>query len=94
MTADNYILQYFDGRGRGEAIRMLLAHVGAEYKDERIKHTDWAAYKPRKLCSVICKVDAVVIVHSHSVDHLSYQQLVTTHSWSFFQKCHLGMFLF
>jgi len=47
MTVDNYILQYFDGRGRGEAIRMLFAHVNAEYKDERIKQADWPTYKPQ-----------------------------------------------
>lgn len=47
MTADNYVLQYFAGRGRGEAIRMLLAHVGAEYTDERIEQSDWPNHKSR-----------------------------------------------
>ena len=30
-------LTYFDGKGRAEAIRLVLAYVGKEYEDHRIK---------------------------------------------------------
>jgi hypothetical protein len=33
-------VSYFDGRGRGESIRLLLSHVGASFVDDRIKTAD------------------------------------------------------
>jgi len=41
-------LVYFDGRGRGELIRLLFAQAGVEYKDERISFGDWGAIKADK----------------------------------------------
>jgi len=41
----NYKLVYFDGRGRGEIMRLLFAYQGVNYTDERIKREDWAGLK-------------------------------------------------
>ena len=38
-------LQYFDGAGRGEAIRIALAASGVEWKDTRISFSDYGAGK-------------------------------------------------
>jgi len=37
----NYTLTYFNGRGRGEIIRLLFAAGGQDYKDVRIERADW-----------------------------------------------------
>jgi len=43
----HYKLIYFNSRGRGEPIRILLALAGAEYEDIRVEHGEkWQAMKP------------------------------------------------
>ncbi len=42
-------LTYFDIRARAEAIRVFLAHVGADYDDNRINmQEEWPKMKPSK----------------------------------------------
>jgi len=41
----HYTLIYFNGRGRGEVIRMLFALGGVDYDDVRIEQADWPAKK-------------------------------------------------
>ena len=41
-------LTYFNGRGRGEAARLILAQAGVHYEDVRIEFADWPALKPSK----------------------------------------------
>jgi glutathione S-transferase len=41
-----YILHYFPGRGRAEAIRLFFAMVGAPFEDRRIAGPEWGALKP------------------------------------------------
>lgn len=36
---------YFDGPGRGEIVRLALAAGGVEFKDNRVKQTEWPAIK-------------------------------------------------
>ena len=38
-------LTYFNVHGRGEAIRMLFHHAGAEFVDNRIEFSEWPAIK-------------------------------------------------
>jgi len=39
-------MQYFDGRGRGEILRLLLAKGGKTYEDARVTFPEWPAIKP------------------------------------------------
>ena len=41
-------LLYFDGRGRGEIIRMILSYGGVEFEDKRVKMEEWPQLKPSK----------------------------------------------
>jgi glutathione S-transferase len=41
-----YKLVYFNGRGRGEVVRLIFAEAGVEYTDERVDFGGWAAIKP------------------------------------------------
>lgn len=36
--AEQYIVHYFDCRGRAEPIRQILAYAGADWKDQRIPY--------------------------------------------------------
>lgn len=40
-----YKLTYFDARGRGEVIRLMLAQTGQEFEDHRITGADWPSIK-------------------------------------------------
>ncbi|XP_055298070.1 glutathione S-transferase-like isoform X2 [Sitodiplosis mosellana] len=46
MSQPTYKLYYFDIRGLGEQIRILLAYGGIEYEDIRITQEEWPAIKP------------------------------------------------
>jgi len=39
-------MTYFDGRGRGEILRLLLAKGGKSYEDKRVTFPEWPAIKP------------------------------------------------
>ena len=41
-------LTYFNGRGRAEVSRLILAHAGVEYEDKRVEFSEWAALKSSK----------------------------------------------
>ena len=41
-------LTYFNGRGRSELSRLILAHAGAEYVDKRIEFDEWPELKSSK----------------------------------------------
>jgi len=50
-------LTYFNGRGRGELARLILAHGCREFEDCRIEQSDWPAMKPNTPCGglpVLC----------------------------------------
>jgi glutathione S-transferase len=42
----NYKLTYFNARGRGEIIRLVLVTAGVPFEDTRIEHSEWLAKKP------------------------------------------------
>ena len=45
-------LIYFNGKGRAEPARLILAQAGVDYEDHRIEFADWPALKPsRRICS-------------------------------------------
>ncbi|CAF0814504.1 unnamed protein product, partial [Didymodactylos carnosus] len=41
----NYKLYYFDGRGRGEVIRLIFSFAGVPFKDKRMKEDEWPTLK-------------------------------------------------
>jgi hypothetical protein len=47
MASYNFV--YFDLRGRGESIRLLLALSGVAYTEERISMEEWPKIKSSKL---------------------------------------------
>ncbi|XP_031572873.1 hematopoietic prostaglandin D synthase-like isoform X2 [Actinia tenebrosa] len=46
----NYNLVYFDLRGRGESIRMVLAFTGVKYTEERVTMEGWPEIKSSGRC--------------------------------------------
>jgi glutathione S-transferase len=38
-------LIYFNGRGRAELSRLILAQAGADYDDVRLEREEWASQK-------------------------------------------------
>lgn len=42
-------LTYFDIKGLGEPVRLLLAYGGQEFEDIRISMEEWPALKPSNL---------------------------------------------
>merc|ERR1712018_769709 len=45
-TMSNTKLTYFNGRGRGETARLILAFAGKDYEDRRISFDDMPSIKP------------------------------------------------
>lgn len=41
----SYKLTYFDGKGRGELLRLAFACAGQEFEDHRIQFADWPSIK-------------------------------------------------
>ena len=46
--SEEYKLTYFDVRGRGEPIRMLLTLAGQKFDDVKVGHVEWPTMKPSK----------------------------------------------
>ena len=40
---------YFSGMGRGELSRLILAHAGVDYEDDRTTFDQWPELKPSKI---------------------------------------------
>lgn len=47
--SEEYIVHYFDVRGRAEPIRMILSYAGAEWKDNRIPYNAYPAVIPPEI---------------------------------------------
>src|SRR5688500_13629445 len=81
MTASSELslptLTYFDIRGRGEVIRLILEETATPYRERRIREQDWAATKPTMPFGQMPLYEEgnVVIVHSHAI----YRYLARKH---------------
>ena len=43
---------YFNGMGRGELSRLILAYAGVAYEDNRVTFDEWPALKPSNYISL------------------------------------------
>ncbi|KAI3382490.1 hypothetical protein SNEBB_001111 [Seison nebaliae] len=43
----NYVLKYFDTRGRAEVIRMMFAYGNIDYEDRRLSYDEWRTIRKR-----------------------------------------------
>ena len=60
----NIKLYYFDGDGRAEIIRLILAQGDIKYKDERIQVQDWPTLRNSKFMCICCIDDmSLIILH-------------------------------
>ena len=48
MPGDKIKLTYFNGRGRAEVSRLMLAYKGVDYEDCRVAGEEWQKLKPSK----------------------------------------------
>ena len=53
QTTPKIKLTYFNGKGRTEPARLILAYAGVDYEDCRIEFQDWPKLKPSKIFSKI-----------------------------------------
>merc|ERR1712037_703206 len=62
-------LLYFDGRGRGEIIRMILGYGGVEFEDKRVKMEEWPQVKPTTKCGFMPELtwDDKIMVQSNAI---------------------------
>lgn len=51
--ADTMKLTYFDGRGRAEMARLLLANAGVKYDDVRVGGEKWQELKPSTVKDIL-----------------------------------------
>ena len=49
QTTPKIKLTYFNGKGRTEPARLILAYAGVDYEDNRIEFEDWPKLKPSKI---------------------------------------------
>ncbi|XP_035668483.1 hematopoietic prostaglandin D synthase-like [Branchiostoma floridae] len=65
----SYKLTYFDGRGRAETCRLLLAAGGIEYEDNRLPQEQWPAFQPKTPFGQlpVMEVDGTVLGQTNSI---------------------------
>merc|ERR1719350_59480 len=69
QTTPKIKLTYFNGKGRTEPARLILAYAGVDYEDCRIEFEDWPKLKPNTPCGglpVLC-YNGVEIAQSMAV---------------------------
>lgn len=62
-------LTYFDGKGRGELSRLILAHAAVPYEDERVSFEEWPALKPKLPLNVmpVLTIDGEILSQSKTI---------------------------
>ncbi len=69
LTMSTYKLYYFNGRGRGEAARLIFVVAGQKYEDIRYEFNEWPAHKPETPLGhiPILEVDGVKLPQSLAI---------------------------
>ena len=62
----NYTLYYFNGRGRAEICRMLMAAAGVQYTDKRFEFNEWDKYRNGKFSFLFRSIDPILVHHRFS----------------------------
>lgn len=66
------VLHYFEGRGRGEVIRQLLASNGVQFEDKRFSFTNWPEAKATGIYEFgqipMLEIDGHRLVTSNSIE--------------------------
>lgn len=73
----NYKLIYFDGKGRAELSRFILAAADVKYEDSRIDYSDWPAHKTKfRFQQVpVLEVDGAQLHQSIAISHFLAREL-------------------
>ena len=58
----NYTLHYFNGRGRAEILRMMMAMAGIKYMDKRYEFSDWDRCRNGKELSAVCSLSIFILI--------------------------------
>eukprot|EP00762_Andalucia_godoyi_P001013 ANDGO_01978.mRNA.1 putative glutathione S-transferase 5 len=66
-----YKLNYFNGRGRAELVRLVFAEAGVSYEDNRIEQSAWPTVKASGCCPFgqlpTLEVDGMVFAQSNAI---------------------------
>ena len=58
----NYTLHYFNGRGRAEILRMMMAMAGVKYMDKRYEFSDWDRCRNGKELPAFCSSIIFILI--------------------------------
>jgi hypothetical protein len=49
-----YTLHYFNLKGRGEIVRLMLVAAGVDFEDHRVEREEWPKLKPSRIALFFC----------------------------------------
>lgn len=78
-----YKLTYFDGKGRGEVIRLAFVAGGIKYEDNRVNPPDWPKIKPSEYIYIVYSISSVccIICDNILLTFMEYTILVSNTDW-------------
>ena len=80
----NYTLHYFNGRGRAEILRMMMAMAGVKYMDKRYEFSDWDRCRNGK------ELVLSLLIFSYSTAILFFTLFTNGEEFCFFHKCQIN----
>lgn len=58
-----YTVHYFNVKGRGEIVRLILVAAGVDFEDNRVEREDWPKLKPSQYA---CHVQLILCIEIFS----------------------------